>query len=89
MLNGVDAAQWRKNGMMEVGEGKVVGDVRGCGWCYGERCNGMIMMTINMKKKNNNNNNNNSCDGTENNGMLMIVMVVMMIIMVWKIWCGL
>ena len=51
MLNGVDAAQWRKNGMMEVGEGKVVGDVRGCGLCYGERCNGMIMMTINMKKK--------------------------------------
>ena len=28
MLNGVNAAQWRKNGMMEVGEGKVVGDVR-------------------------------------------------------------
>ena len=27
MLNGVNAAQWRKNGMMEVGEGKVVGDV--------------------------------------------------------------
>ena len=26
MLNGVIAAQWRKNGMMEVGEGKVVGD---------------------------------------------------------------
>ena len=51
MLNGVNAAQWRKNGMMEVGEGKVVGDVRGCGWCYGDRCNGMIMMTINMKKK--------------------------------------
>ena len=51
MLNGVNAAQWRKNGMMEVGEGKLVGDVRGCGWCYGDRCNGMIMMTINMKKK--------------------------------------
>ena len=28
MLNGVNAAQWRKNGMMEVGEGKMVGDVR-------------------------------------------------------------
>ena len=28
MLNGVNAAQWRKNGMMEVGEGKVVGDVK-------------------------------------------------------------
>ena len=27
MLNGVNTAQWRKNGMMEVGEGKVVGDV--------------------------------------------------------------
>ena len=50
MLNGVNAAQWRKNGLMEVGEGKVVGDVRGCGWCYGDRCNWMIMMTINMKK---------------------------------------
>ena len=50
MLNGVNAAQWRKNGMMEVGEGKVVGDVRGCGWCYGDRCNGTIIMTINMKK---------------------------------------
>ena len=24
------------------GEGKVVGDVRGCGWCYGDRCNEMI-----------------------------------------------
>ena len=28
MLNGVNAAQWRKNGMMEVGEGKMVGDVK-------------------------------------------------------------
>ena len=28
MLNGVNAAQWRKNGLMEVGEGKVVGDVK-------------------------------------------------------------
>ena len=28
MLNGVNAAQWRKNGMIEVGEGKVVGDVK-------------------------------------------------------------
>ena len=28
MLNGVNAAQWRKNGMMEVGEKKVVGDVK-------------------------------------------------------------
>ena len=28
MLNGVNAVQWRKNGMMEVGEGKVVGDVK-------------------------------------------------------------
>ena len=28
MLNGVNAAQWRKNGMMEVGEGKVVGDLK-------------------------------------------------------------
>ena len=28
MLNGVNAAQWRKNRMMEVGEGKVVGDVK-------------------------------------------------------------
>ena len=51
MLNGVNAAQWRKNGMIEVGEGKVVGDVRGCWWCYGDICNGMIMMTINMKKR--------------------------------------
>ena len=50
-MDDVNAAQWRKNGMMEVGEGKVVGDVRGCGWCYGDRCNGMIMMTINMRKK--------------------------------------
>ena len=28
MLNGVNAAQWRKMGMMKVGEGKVVGDVK-------------------------------------------------------------
>ena len=35
MLNGVNAAQWRKNGMMEVGGG-VVGDMRGCGWCCGD-----------------------------------------------------
>ena len=33
MLNGVNAAQWRKNGMMEVGEGRVEGDVRKCRWC--------------------------------------------------------
>ena len=45
-----ECSQWRKNGIMEVGEGKVVGDVRGCGWCYGDRFNWMIMMTINMKK---------------------------------------
>ena len=32
------------------GGGKMVGDVRGCGLCYGDRCNGMIMMTISMKK---------------------------------------
>ena len=32
MLNGVNAAEWRKNGMMEVGKGRVVGDVWGCGW---------------------------------------------------------
>ena len=36
ILNGVNAAQWRKNGMMEVGEGRLVGDVRGCGWCCGD-----------------------------------------------------
>ena len=37
MLNGVNAAQWRKNGMMEVGGGGgVVGDMRGCGWCCGD-----------------------------------------------------
>ena len=28
MLNDVNEAQWRKNGMVEVGEGKVVGDVK-------------------------------------------------------------
>ena len=33
MLNCVNAAQWRKNGMMEVGEGRVVGDLRECGCC--------------------------------------------------------
>ena len=36
MLNGVKAAQWIKNGMMEAGEGRVVGHVRGCGWCCGD-----------------------------------------------------
>ena len=32
MLNGVNAAQWRTDGMMEVGEGRVVGDVRVVLW---------------------------------------------------------
>ena len=29
----MNAAQWRKNGMKEVEERRVVGDVRGCRWC--------------------------------------------------------
>ena len=43
----MNAAQWRKNGMMEVGKVRVVGDVWGCG----DWCNGMIMMTMNMNIK--------------------------------------
>ena len=36
MLNGLNATQRRKNGMMEVREGGVVGDVRELGWCCGD-----------------------------------------------------
>ena len=32
MLNGVNAADWRTDGMMEMGEGRVVGDVRVVLW---------------------------------------------------------
>ena len=50
MLNGVNAAQWRKNGMMEVGEGKVVGDVKkknnDDNNCYGTENNGMLMIVM-------------------------------------------
>ena len=38
MLNGVNAAQWRKNGMMEVE--MVVDDMRECGWCCRDCSNG-------------------------------------------------
>ena len=57
MLNGVNAAQWRKNGMMEVGEGKMVGDVKkkkkkkkknynDDNNCYGTENNGMLMIVM-------------------------------------------